>query len=158
MISDISYQRVSKLGTAIAFDTVFFTVSFEPQRQKTYLGHVRPVKIQISLRIRAVWSESSLGAFWIASDAMVLPVDNEDFYQTVRMCRLLWAYVGRTCQKVRFLTLRNIYSERLFELANIIELDWVFFKHSNKCRKNTGTHALSAMINNVENCIQKLVT
>ena len=25
--------------------------------------HVRPAKIQISLRIRAVWSESYLGAF-----------------------------------------------------------------------------------------------
>ena len=29
-----------------------------------------PVKIQISLRIRAVWSESSLGIFWIAKDAV----------------------------------------------------------------------------------------
>ena len=27
------------------------------------VGHVRPLKIQISLRIRAVWSESSLSAF-----------------------------------------------------------------------------------------------
>ena len=27
---------------------------------------MRPAKIQISLRIRAVWSESSLGEFWIA--------------------------------------------------------------------------------------------
>ena len=28
------------------------------------LGHVRPTKIQIRLRICAVWSESSLGAVW----------------------------------------------------------------------------------------------
>ena len=33
------------------------------------VGHTRPAKIQISLRIRAVWSESSLGAFRIAKDA-----------------------------------------------------------------------------------------
>ena len=39
---------------------------FELQRQKITFGHVRPAKIQISLRIRAVWSESSLGTFWIA--------------------------------------------------------------------------------------------
>ena len=31
-------------------------------RERTF-GHVRPAKIQISLRIRAGWSESSLGAF-----------------------------------------------------------------------------------------------
>ena len=30
---------------------------------------MHPVKIQISLRIRTVWSESSLGTFWIANDA-----------------------------------------------------------------------------------------
>ena len=38
---------------------------------------MRPAKIQISLRIRAVWSESSLGAFWIAKDAAFLDVANE---------------------------------------------------------------------------------
>ena len=33
------------------------------------MGHVRPAKIQISLHIRAGWSESSLGAFGIAKHA-----------------------------------------------------------------------------------------
>ena len=33
------------------------------QREKTYLRYVRPAKIQISLRIRAVWSESTLAHF-----------------------------------------------------------------------------------------------
>ena len=74
-------------------------------RQRTF-GHVRPAKIQISLRIRAGWSESSLGAFWIAKDAKFLHADNEDSNQTARMRRLIWVFVGRTCQKVRFLTLR----------------------------------------------------
>ena len=32
--------------------------------------HVRPTKIQISLRIRAVWSESSSDAVWIAKDTV----------------------------------------------------------------------------------------
>ena len=31
--------------------------------RKSTIGHVRPAKIQISLHIRAVWSESSPGAF-----------------------------------------------------------------------------------------------
>ena len=38
-------------------------------RKRTF-GHVRPAKIQISLRIRAVWSESSRGTFWIHMDAV----------------------------------------------------------------------------------------
>ena len=46
---------------------------------KLTIEHVRPAKIQIRLRIRAVWSESSLGAFWIAKDA-----DNEDADQTAQ--------------------------------------------------------------------------
>ena len=49
------------------------------KRQKTYFEHVCPAKIQISLRIRAVWSESLLGAFWISKNAIILHVDNEDW-------------------------------------------------------------------------------
>ena len=47
-------------------------------RKRTF-GHVRPAKIQISLRIRAVWSESSLGAFWITKDVTFLHADCEDW-------------------------------------------------------------------------------
>ena len=76
-------------------------------RKRTF-GCVRPVKIPISLRCRAVWSESSLGAFWIAKilDANILHADNEDSDQTARMRRLIWIFDGRTCQRVRFLTMR----------------------------------------------------
>ena len=63
---------------------------------------MRLAKIQISLRIRAVWSESSLGAFRIAKDAKILYADIEDSEQTARMRRLIWVFVRRTCQKVRF--------------------------------------------------------
>ena len=64
-------------------------------RKRTFV-HVRPAKIQISLRIRAVWSKSSLGAFWIAKDAKLLHADHEDTDPSVRMRRLIWVFVGRT--------------------------------------------------------------
>ena len=71
-------------------------------RKRTF-WYVHPAKIQISLRIRAVWSESSPGTFCIARDAKFLHADNKDSDQ---MRRLRWIFVKRTCQKVRFLTLR----------------------------------------------------
>ena len=46
-----------------------------------FFGHVRPAKIQISRRIRI---QSSLGAFWIASDAKLLYADNRDSDQTAQ--------------------------------------------------------------------------
>ena len=46
---------------------------------KSILGHVRPAKVGISLCIRTIWSESLLGAFWIAKDAKFLYADNEDW-------------------------------------------------------------------------------
>ena len=50
-------------------------------RKRTF-GHVRPEEIQISLRIRVVWSDSSLGTFWIAEDVKFLHADNIDCDQT----------------------------------------------------------------------------
>ena len=74
--------------------------------RKRTLGHLRPAKIQINLRIRAVWSESSLVAFWIVKDAKFLHADNENSNHTARMRRLIWVIVGHTCQKIRFLPAR----------------------------------------------------
>ena len=65
--------------------------------------HVCPVKILISLRIRAGWSESSLGAFWIAKDAKFLHANNKDSEQTAWMRRLIVVSVGRRCREVCFL-------------------------------------------------------
>ena len=76
-------------------------------RKRTF-EYVRPLKIQISLRIRAVWSESSLDAFWIAKVAKFPHADIEDSDQTVGMRRLIWVFVGRTWQKVLLPTLRLI--------------------------------------------------
>ena len=46
--------------------------------KKRSFEHVRPAKIQISLRITAVWSESPMGVFWIAKGAKFLQGDKED--------------------------------------------------------------------------------
>ena len=54
----------------------------------------------------------NLSAFWIAKNTKFLNTDNEDTYQTARMRRLIWVFVGRTCQKVRFLTLRFMFSRQ----------------------------------------------
>ena len=70
--------------------------------KKRTFGHVRPAKIQISLCIRAVWSESSLGPFWIAKHARFHHVEHEDSDQTARMRRLIWGFVGHTCQRYVF--------------------------------------------------------
>ena len=54
----------------------------------------------------AVWSEFSLGTFRIANAAKFLHADYDDSELTVWMCRLIWLFVDRTCQIVRFLMLR----------------------------------------------------
>ena len=65
---------------------------------KRTFEQVHQAKIQISLRIRAIWSESSLNVFWIAIGARFLHVDNEASGQTARMRRLIWVFVGRTAE------------------------------------------------------------
>ena len=72
--------------------------------------YLRTEKIQISLRIRTGWSESSLGKFWIAKDAKFFHADNEDSASTAGMRRLIWVYTGCTCQMVRFRTFRRKYA------------------------------------------------
>ena len=57
---------------------------------------VRPAKTQISLGIRAVWSEHSLCAKWVAKIPSFLHADSEDSDQTGRMPRLIWVSAGCT--------------------------------------------------------------
>ena len=76
-------------------------------RKRTFL-HMRPTKTPISLRIRAVWSESSLTAWRNFASLGIQNAPSEDSDQTVRMRRLIWIFAGRTCMKVRFLTLRLV--------------------------------------------------
>ena len=61
------------------------TKLIEPRHDKTNKVSMRPAKTQISLGFRAVWSESSLCAQWVAKDPSFLHVDSADSDQTGRM-------------------------------------------------------------------------
>ena len=76
--------------------------------RKGTFRYVRPTKTQISLRIRAVWLESSLPAWRNFAFLVIKKCPSEESDQTARKRRLIWNFAGRTCRKVRFLTLRPI--------------------------------------------------
>ena len=57
---------------------------------------VRPVKTQISLGIRPVWSESSLSAWRKLRSLATHWAHSEDSDQTGRMPRLIWVFAGHT--------------------------------------------------------------
>ena len=112
-------------------------------RKYTY-GHVCPAKIQISLHIRAGWSESSLGTFWIANNAKFLHVDNKDSDQTAWKPRFRWVFVRCNCQKVCFPTLwlyfwcsKKCYLEEGMvlscigqqDISSCTQVDWYLTKH-----------------------------
>ena len=64
-------------------------------RKRTF-GYMRPANVQFSLRIRAVWSESSLGAFWIVMDAKFLNADKDDWSDCAHAqtdLSLCWAHM-----------------------------------------------------------------
>ena len=69
---------------------------FEPRHDKNNKMAVRPAKTQISLGICPVWSESSLGAQWVAKDPSFLPADSKDSNQSGRMPRLIRVFAGRS--------------------------------------------------------------
>ena len=98
--------------------------------------HVRPVKTQISLGIRLVWSESSLFTQWVAKDPSFLHADSKDSDQTGQMPRLIWVFAGRTCHFVGFVTKRlklfqtiqttNYVRDRVFQIfkQSVIPGEW----------------------------------
>ena len=59
-------------------------------------------------RIRTILSESSLCAF-LMDKGQILFMRTTKTDQTVRTRRLIWVFIGRTCQKIRFLTSRLKY-------------------------------------------------
>ena len=94
---------------------------------KRTFGHVRPVKIQISLYIRTVWSESSLDAFWIAKDAKFLHADSEDSDQTTRM--RIWVFVRRSPEG----TFSHVAVVRVLHYENTpIQIYWKFCHQKNE--------------------------
>ena len=86
------------------FDLCVFSFNWKaakPKREKRTFGHLSPAKIQVSLLIRAIWSESSLGAFWFAKDVVSACGQwrlQSDCADVQAYLRLRW----RICQKVRF--------------------------------------------------------
>ena len=65
--------------------------------RKCIIEHIHPAKIQISLRIRAVWSESSLCTFWIDKHAKCLHADKEDLEDAQIDLSLRWAHRSERC-------------------------------------------------------------
>ena len=57
---------------------------------------VRPVKTQISLGIRPVWSEFSLSAWKNLGSLATYWVHSKDSHQTGQMPRLIWVLAGHT--------------------------------------------------------------
>ena len=99
---------------------VYLAIYFSHNVRKRSFAHVSPAKIQISLRICAVWSDSSLSAFWIVKNANFLHAANEDCSDHV--CAGWLEYVECKRQKGRFLTLMLIYrhSEKYHVICLII--------------------------------------
>ena len=74
---------------------------------KRTFGHIYPANIQISLRLRAVWSESSLCAVCIDKDTKCLHANKEDrTVETARLRRLIRVLA----EKISDLTLQLSYS------------------------------------------------
>ena len=72
---DTGSSRMSQRHLFASHDPYHFTVPSRNVRQRTF-GYLRPANIQVSLRFRALCSESSLGAFLIAKNAKILHADN----------------------------------------------------------------------------------
>ena len=75
----------------------YFSIkTYEQRHDKTNNVAVRPAKIQISLGIRPVWSESSLSARRKLRSLAIYWAHSKDSDQTGRMPRLIWVFTGRT--------------------------------------------------------------
>ena len=77
--------------------------------------HVRPVKTQISLSIRPVWSESSPSAWIYLGSLAIHSAHSEDPDQTGHWAdppSLIWVFAGCSEHFVCFVMLRHIYISR----------------------------------------------
>ena len=98
----LSHMRTAKALTrlricAVSLEPSLFAHTItEPRHDKTNKVSVRPAKIQISLGIRPVWSESSLSAWRKLGSLAIHWVHSEDSDQTGRMPRLIWVFAGST--------------------------------------------------------------
>ena len=93
------YIHISEIQDLVKWYNFSLTV-----RKRTF-WHMRSTKTQISLRIRAVWLESVLSTWRNFASMAIRNAPSEDSDQTAR----IWIFAGRTCPKVRFLTLQLIW-------------------------------------------------
>ena len=75
---------------------------------KHTFGLVHSAKIQISLHICTVWSESLLSVGRNFASLAIQNLPSEDSDQPVHMRRLIWIFTGPTCPTVHFLMLWHI--------------------------------------------------
>ena len=76
--------------------------------------NVSPAKTQISLRIRAVWSESSQGAQSVFKSTATTLISS----WAVRMRRLIWVFTGRAFNLVGEAVFRLIWNQSLQQYTN----------------------------------------
>ena len=73
-----------------------------PYVRKSTFWHMLQTKTQISLRIRAVWLESSFFAWVNFASLAIQNAHRENSNQNARMLRLIWIFSGSTCLTVRY--------------------------------------------------------
>ena len=86
--------------------------------RKCTFRHVRQATIQISLRIRAVWFESSLYTLRKFVSLIMQNAISDDSDQTARMRRLIWIFAGHHMPKGTF---RDVpaYLDSLWYITNV---------------------------------------
>ena len=105
-----------------------------------------PVKIQIRLRICAVWSESSLTAFWIALIVKFLYVEYEDSAKTVRVAEILsflFYFSTTRLKKHTAIILFVIYSHSLISQQNLQNSIFLYTLRQVTAARATPSHTWS---------------
>ena len=88
--------------------------------------HVHPVKTQINLGIRPVWSESFLSTWGKPRSLAIIRVHSQASYQAGRMPRLIWVFARHKCHFVGFVMRRLI----LLCLTCVNNTDFCYFAGS----------------------------
>ena len=103
-------------------------------RKRTF-WHVRPTQTHISLRIRAIWSESSMSVWRNFAFMAIQNASSEDSDQTVRMRRLIWIFTVQIRPKVRWISLLDVGVSKLCRNntngANIKQIEWLIYDQLN---------------------------
>ena len=102
---DSMYCKAIRPGDASKRFSVYGIYMGHNVRNGTF-EHVRQAKNKISLRIRRVWSDSSLPTWKNLGSLTIQKAHSEDSDQTARMRRLIWVFTRYTYLKVPFLMLR----------------------------------------------------